>query len=145
MPHFDFTYADKTPTHVIQQELSFSRQGDLPLRKNYDEVERKLTLLTNKIVMTHDAAAAAVLNEQFRNDALHAFVSGLKKSLKVAVFPEEPRDLPTALALAQEAESSNERSAFAASFARHNEEKIYKPNTQRPFGWRNPSQQNSYN
>jgi len=76
---------------------------------------------------------------------LHAFVSGLKKSLKVAVFPAQPRDLPIALSLAQEAESSNDRSVFAASFAKHNEEKLNKPNTQRPFGWRNPSQQNSYN
>jgi len=56
--------------------------------------------------MTHDAAPASLLNEKFREDALHAFISGLKKSLKVAVFPAEPRDLPTALALAQEAESS---------------------------------------
>jgi len=33
LAHLDFTYADKTPTHVIQQELSLSRQGDLPLLK----------------------------------------------------------------------------------------------------------------
>jgi len=105
LARLDFTYADKTPTHVIQQELSLSRQGDLPLLKYYDEVEETLTLLTNKIVMTHDAASASVLNEKFREDALHVFVSGLKKSLKVAVFPAQPRDLPTALALAQEAES----------------------------------------
>jgi len=39
--------------------------------------------------MTHDAAAAAVLNEQHRDDALHAFISGLKKSLRIAVFPAQ--------------------------------------------------------
>jgi len=112
----------------------------LPLLKYYDEIERKLTLLTNKTIMTHDAATAAVLNEQHRNDALHAFISGLKKSLKIAVFPAQPKDLPSALALAQEAESSNDRSAFAATFARHNEEKIYRPNNQRQAGWRSYEQ-----
>jgi len=48
LTRLDFTSADKTPTHVIKQELSLSRQGDLPLLKYYDEIERKLTLLTNK-------------------------------------------------------------------------------------------------
>jgi len=42
LARLDFTYADKTPTHVIKQELSLSRQGDLPLLKHYDEIERKL-------------------------------------------------------------------------------------------------------
>lgn len=50
----DFTYSDKTPVHVIQQDLSTLRQGDQPLLKNYDEIEIKLTLLTNKTLMTHE-------------------------------------------------------------------------------------------
>lgn len=140
LARLDFTYADKTPIHVIKQELSLSRQGELPLLKYYDEIERKLTLLTNKTIMTHDTAAAAVLNEQHREDALHAFVSGLKKSLKMAVFPAQPRDLPSALALAQEAESSNERTIFAATFARQNEEKTFKPSNQRQASWKNYEQ-----
>jgi len=93
--------------------------------------------------MTHDAAPASLLNEKFREDALHAFISGLKKSLKVAVFPAEPRDLPTALALAQEAESSNDRSIFVASFARHAEEKTNETNNYRPPSWKNSSQRSS--
>lgn len=139
----DFTYSDKTPVHVIQQDLSTLRQGDQPLLKYYDEIERKLTLLTNKTLMTHDAASAAVLNDKYRNDALHTFISGLKKSLKWAVFPAQPRDLQTALALAQEAESSNERSIFAANFARHIEEKAQKSGNQRSQGSRQNSQQES--
>jgi len=95
--------------------------------------------------MTHDAAAAAVLNEQHKNYALHAFISGLKKSLKISVFPAQPHDLPSALALAQEAESSIKRSVFAATFARHNEEKTYKPNNQRQAGWRNSHSYNEHN
>lgn len=86
LARLDFTYADKTPTHVIKQELSLSRQGELPLLKYYDEIERKLTLLTNKTIMTHDEAAAAVLNEQHREDALHAFVSGFSPIVKNCRF-----------------------------------------------------------
>jgi len=107
--------------------LNFMRLGDMPLAKYYDEVEKKLTLLTNKTLMSHDTAAATVLNEKYRSDALHTFISGLKNSLKMAVFPAKPKDLPTALALAQEAQSSHERSVFAATFARHADEKSGKP------------------
>jgi len=35
----DFTYADKKPIQVIQQELNLM-QGDMPLAKYYDEVEK---------------------------------------------------------------------------------------------------------
>jgi len=82
----------------------------------------------------------SVLNEKFREDALHAFASGLKNSLKVAVFPAQPRDLPTALAVAQEAESSNDRSKLVASFARHAEEKTNKTNNYQQPSWKNSSQ-----
>jgi len=68
----------------------------------------------------------------------------LKKSLKVSVFPAQPRDLPTALALAQEAESSNDRSIFVASFARHAEEKTNKANNYRPPSWKNFSQRSNF-
>jgi len=72
----------------------------MPLLEYYDLVEKTLTLLTNKTVRTHSPEEAEILNEQFREDALHSFVSGLKKSLKLAVFPAKPEDLPTALTIA---------------------------------------------
>ncbi|KAH8405581.1 hypothetical protein KR215_003225, partial [Drosophila sulfurigaster] len=114
----DCTYADKTSLRVLRQQLEMVRQGDLGLMEYYDEVERKLTLVTNKIVMTHDEQAATILNNEVRSDALHAFMSGLKKSLKVFVLPAQPKDLTSALALAREAENSLERSMFAASYAK---------------------------
>jgi len=55
----------------------------------YDEVERKLTLVTNKIVMTHDTERATLLNTEVRGDALHVFISGLRKSLRAVVFPAQ--------------------------------------------------------
>jgi len=84
----------------------------------YDEVERKLTLVTNKIVMTHDTERATLLNTEVRGDALHVFISGLKKSLRAVVFPAQPRDMPAALALARQAEASIERCTFAAAHAK---------------------------
>jgi len=44
----DFTYSDKRTLHVIEQETGALRQGNLSLLQYYYEVERKLTLLTNK-------------------------------------------------------------------------------------------------
>jgi len=85
--------------------LEMVRQGDLPLMQYYDEVEKKLTLVTNKIVMTHEQEGADLLNAEVRADALHAFISGLKKPLRAVVFPAQPKDLPSALALAREEEA----------------------------------------
>ena len=87
------------------------RQGDLTLIEYYDEVERKLTLITNNIVMTHEAVQDWRL-------LLHAFISGLKKSLKAIVFPAQPEDLASDLALAREAGASIERSMFSASYGK---------------------------
>jgi len=50
----DFTYADKTPVRLIQQKLDTMRQGELSLNKYYDEIEKKLTLLNNKTLMSHE-------------------------------------------------------------------------------------------
>lgn len=54
------------------------RQGNATLMEYYVEVERKLTLVTNKIIMTHQPDTAKVLNDEVRDEALYAFVSGLK-------------------------------------------------------------------
>ena len=66
------------------------------------------------------------LRNQVRNPT-HTFVSGLKKSLTIAVFPAQPRHLSNALALAQEAEATNARGIFAASLAKLVEERGQKP------------------
>jgi len=114
----DCSYADKTSLRLLRQGLEMVRQGDLTLMEYYDEVERKLTLVTNKIIMTHESIQATLLNDEVRADALHAFITGLRKSLKAIVFPAQPKDLASALALAREAEASIERSMFSASYAK---------------------------
>lgn len=52
----DFTYAEK------RQELSTLGQGNLTVLNFYDEVERKLTLLTNKTIMTYEGHVANSIN-----------------------------------------------------------------------------------
>ncbi|KAH8274668.1 hypothetical protein KR018_007808, partial [Drosophila ironensis] len=99
------------------------RQGNLSLLQYYDEVEKKLTLLTNKVNMSHEPSEAKTLCDKFREDALRVFISGLKRSLTDVLFAAKPRDMPSALALAQEVESNHERYIFATTFAKSQEEK----------------------
>lgn len=122
----DFTYADKRPVYLIEQEMSTLRQGNMTLLQYYDEVEKKLTLLINKTVMTYDNKVAASLNEKYRADALRVFISGTRKSLSDVLFSARPSDLPSALALAQEVEANHERYMFASNFARSIEERLQK-------------------
>jgi len=68
--------------------------------------------------MTHDTERATLLNTEVRGDALHVFISGLKKSLRAVVFSAQSKDLPAALALAREAEASIDRCTFAATYAK---------------------------
>jgi len=102
----------------------------MSLLQYYNEVSKKLTLLTNKVNMSYEPVLARGLCEKFREDALRVFVSGLKRSLTDVLFSVKPRDLPPVLALAQEAESYHERYVFAASFARSVEEKEYRASAQ---------------
>lgn len=119
----DFTYADKRPIYLIEQELSTLRQGDRTVLQFYDEVERKLSLLTNKTIMSYDRPLAMTINSKYRQDALRIFVSGLRKPLCDILFSARASDLPTALALAQEVEANHDRYVFATTFANRNEEK----------------------
>lgn len=125
----DFTYADKRPIYLIEQELSTLRQGSLSVVQFYEEVERKLSLLTNKTIMTYDKALAQIMNEKYRDDALRIFVSGLKKPLCDIIFSARPQNMPAALALAQEIEANHERYVFAATFANRIEGKKVRPET----------------
>lgn len=108
----DFTYSDSRPIYLIEQQLSTLRQGNLSVLEYFDEVEKKLTLLTNKTIMSHEGQTAETMCEKYRDDALRIFISGLCDIL----FASRPLDLPNALALAQEVESNRERYLFASSF-----------------------------
>lgn len=119
----DFTYSDKRPIYLIEQELSTLRQGNMTLLQYYDEVEKKLTLLTNKSTMTYDSTISISMNEKYRMDALRVFISGTKKDLSNVLFSARPADLPSALALAQEVESNRERYLFASNYAKSRDDR----------------------
>jgi len=113
----DFTCSDKRQIHVTEQEMGTLRQGSLTLLL-YDEVEKKLTLTTNKVTMSYELSAAKVLCDKFRDDALLVFFSGLRRNITDVLFSAKPKDMPTALALAQEVEANHERYTFVSSFAK---------------------------
>jgi len=73
--------------------------------------------------MSYEASAAQVLCEKFREDALRVFISGLKRSLTDVLISTKPKDMPSALALAQEVESNHERYTFASYLARSQEDR----------------------
>lgn len=119
----DFTYSDKRPVYLIEQELSTLRQGDLSISEFYDEVEKRVAMLVNKTIMTHgdNHDLTVNLNTKYRQDGLRVFISGLKKPLCDILFSSRPNDMASALALAQEVDANHQRYLFATSFAKKNE------------------------
>jgi len=111
----DFAYSDKKSVYTLDQELSTLSQGQKSINQFYDEVERKLTSIINKVLMTHEGDASLIgsLNQKYRQDALRIFISGPKKPLCNTLFSCKPPDMPSALALAQELETNQNRCYFA--------------------------------
>lgn len=122
LSRLDFAYADKRPLHIIEQELSIMRQGSLSIIDYYNEVNKKLTSLINKTIMTHDSNSELTkeLNKKNRQYALRVFITGLNPPLANIIFSLSPTDLPNALAKAQELESNNIRANFAFQFNKMN-------------------------
>lgn len=114
----DFAFSDKRPIHIIEQEMSILRQGSMSVIDYYNLVNRKLTLLINKTIMTHgnDKDITNELNNKNRQTALRVFITGLQPPLSDILFSLSPTDLPNALAKAQELESNNIRANFADSY-----------------------------
>jgi len=136
LSRLDFAYADKRPLHIIEQELSIMRQGSLTIIDYYNEVNKKLTALINKTIMTHGSNSELTkeLNKKNRQYALRVFITGLNPPLANIIFSLSPTDLPNALAKAQELESNNIRANFAFQFNKTsspNNYNSYKPNTLR--------------
>lgn len=143
MSRLDFTYADKRPVYLIEQEMSTLRQGRLSIIEFYDEVEKKLTLIINKTIMVHQGNTSLIdsLSQKYRQDALRIFISGLRKPMCDILFSSQPTDMPGALALAQELESNQARYVFASSFSNRNERSINLP----PRQYSNANNYSSFN
>ena len=138
----DSEYGDKRPIHLVEQEMSTLRQGGSTVAQFYDEVQQKLTLLMNKTLVEYqDKSFAQKLNRKYRRDALRVFISGLKRNLSDTLFSAQPKDLPSALALAEEMEWNKERYNFASSFSSNQESttKGFLGKPPQPFPKREPS------
>lgn len=106
----DKSFADKRPLHDIENELSVLRQDNSTLTDFYDKVERQLTLIINKQIMTIiDQNLISALNNRARENALRVFISGLRCPLCDILFSARPNDLPSALVTAQELETNHKR------------------------------------
>lgn len=118
LDRLDFAYSDKTSIYTLEQILSTLRQGQRPIIIFYNDVESKLTSIINKVIMTYEGDNALIksLTQKYRMDALRVFISGLRKPLCDTLFSCKPTDLPTALALAQELETNQNRYHFATIY-----------------------------
>jgi len=114
----DFAYADKKSIYTLEQELSTLKQGAKSLIEFYDLIEQKLTLIINKVLMTNEGNRPLIdsLNDKYRKDALRVFISGLRRPLCDILFSCKPADMPSALALAQELETNQNRYHFASIY-----------------------------
>lgn len=101
----NLVFCDKAASHSISEF--------------YDKVDRQLTLIINKQIMTFSGQESllASLGERARENALRVFISGLHRPLCDILFSARPKDLPTALVTAQELETNHRRNDFARIFA----------------------------
>jgi len=90
----------------------------------YNEVNKKVTLLINKTIMTYgkDSVIAKETKKTIRSKTLRIFISGLNGSISETLFSLNPPDLPNALAKVQELESNNFHAQFANRFNRFKSE-----------------------
>lgn len=113
----DFTYADKRPVYIIEQELIVLQQRHLSIEDFYDEVNKKLNALLNKINMTHkERAAATAMIQDASEKALRTFITGLKGNFGQMLYASNPATLPDAYAKLQTIINDQERIKFANQY-----------------------------
>jgi len=95
LSRLDFIYSDKRPIHILESELSILRQGRMTVTKYYNEVNKKMTLLINKTIMTYGkhSVIAKETNKTIRSNALRIFISGLNGYISETLFSLNPPDL----------------------------------------------------
>lgn len=113
----DFTYADKRPVYIIEQELIVLQQKNLSIEDFYDEVNKKLNVLINKINMTHkEKRIAQAMIKDASDKALRTFVTGLNGNFGRILYASNPTTLPEAYAKLQTIVNDQERIKFAQQF-----------------------------
>jgi len=111
LSRLDFIYSDKRPIHILESELCILKRGRVTVTEYYNEVNKKMTLLINKTIMTYgkNSLITKETNKTIRSNALRIFISGLNGSISETLFSLNPQDFPNALAKVQELESNDFR------------------------------------
>lgn len=110
----DFTYADKRPIYIMEQELLVLQQNRLSIDEFFDKVNEKLNAIINKINMTHtDQATTQALMMGVNEKALRTFITGLNSRRGEILYASNPTSLPEAYAKLQTIIHDHERIRFA--------------------------------
>lgn len=113
----DFTYSDKRPIHIIEQEMIVLQQKSMSVEDFYDEVNKKLNVLINKVNMTYkDKNIARAMVQNASDKALRTFITGLKGDLANILYASYPSTMPEAYAKLQTIVNDQERIKFANQF-----------------------------
>lgn len=118
----DFTYADKRPMYVLEQELLVLQQNKLTIDEFFDKVNEKLNAIVNKINMTHTTTATAqAFIEGINEKALRTFITGLNHRREEILYASNPRSLPEAYARLQTIINDQERMKFANRYNKNDQ------------------------
>lgn len=121
----DFVYADKRPMYILEQELLVLQQNELTLNQFYDEVNKKLNCIVNKINMSHkELLIANALIEGANFKALRTFITGINDKKGELLYTSNPTSLAEAYAKLQTIINDQQRMQFATQFNKKEEEFI---------------------
>lgn len=120
----DFTYADKRPLYILEQDLLVLQQNKLNLDEFYDKVNEKLNCIVNKINMTYKEKHTAMAFIEGANEkALRTFITGLNNRRGEILYASNPSSLPEAYARLQTIINDQARITFANRFNQRDNEK----------------------
>lgn len=98
-------YADRRDLHALEHQLLTIRQGKSTSVEFYNNINKYLTIILNKINCTDtNSHAIQAMNSHYKFKATKAFVNGLNGSLPRFISSSNPTDLPTALYLCKQQE-----------------------------------------
>lgn len=121
----DFSYADKRPIYISEQELSILQQNELSLDQFYDEVNKKLNCIVNKINMFYkELTIANALIKDANTKAVRTFITGLNDKNGELLYASNPNSLAEAYARFQTIINDQERMKFATQYNQNGDETI---------------------
>lgn len=124
----DFTYADKRPLHILEEELLVLQQNQMSINEFFDKINEKLNAIVNKINMTYTPPAVVkAFIDNANEKALRTFTTGLNHRRGEILYASNPTSLPEAYAKLQTIIHDQERMKFANQYNRrghqeHNQE-----------------------